>query len=167
MEVIQPGNRSDRWFERWMVWNRDAPENRIWRVTYGKVSAASTSRATADDLSTTTDQLAKSLREIRDFSQEHECDMFTQYFNEALDTLDSGGRNLHGYHQDLAPEGFLSPQANMILDACQRCWVFGAMGSWNDMVFEGEDQKNYEDVSERAFQTIINAIVSATNTTLS
>src|SRR5207302_6452796 len=30
---------TDYWMARWEVWNRDAPEQRIWRVTYGLVAS--------------------------------------------------------------------------------------------------------------------------------
>jgi len=71
-----------------------------------------------------------------------------------LDTIETKGRNRHGYHQDLAPTGFLSEEAAVLLDACQTAWVFGGMGSWNDLWFEGEDQGIYERVSERLFEAV-------------
>ena len=63
------------------------------------------------------------------------------------------------------PAEVCSIEANAILDACQSCWVFAGMGSWNDMGFDGDDQKIYEEVSERLFQSATGAIVAATNST--
>jgi hypothetical protein len=50
-----------------------------------------------------------------------------------------------------------------MLDAAQSAWVFGGMGSWNDMSFDGEEQREYEEVSEQLFTAVNNAICVATN----
>jgi hypothetical protein len=163
MEVLLPKNRSEFWVARWEVWNQNAPEQRIWRVIYGRVSEGVTRNSTPNDLQSTSTRLAQALGEIHSFSVKQDCGGFAQFFADALDTLGSGGKNLHGYHKDLAPAGLLSDQARTILDACQRAWVFGAMGSWNDMGFDGEDQKEYERVSEQLFQTLNQAISVAAN----
>ncbi len=129
MEVLFPNNRSEYWVARWEVWNQNAPGNRIWRVTYGRVSAGATSEFSPPELADVAQKLEKSLKEIHAFSKKHDCSGFTKWFEDALDTLESEGRNLHGYHKDLAPEGFMSKEAVSILHACQKSWVFGGMGS--------------------------------------
>ncbi len=53
-----------------------------------------------------------------------------------------------------------------MLAACQKAWVFGGMGSWNDMGFDGEDQKDYVRLSEALFQALNAAIVAAANASL-
>jgi len=109
--------------------------------------------------------LEQSLQEVRAFSAKVKTDWFTKCFDDALDTLASKGSSRHGYHQDIAPKGFLTSESAMLLDACQKAWVFGGMGSWNDLGFEGEDQKTYERVSERLFQTVNAAIEQAATST--
>jgi hypothetical protein len=163
MEVLLPKNRSEFWIARWEVWNENAPEQRIWRVTYGRVSEGTTAKSKANETQDTVTRLTQALREIHSFSAKQDCGGFTQCFADALETLDSGEKNLHGYHRDLAPTGHLSDQALSILDACQKAWVFGGMGSWNDMGFDGEDQKEYERVSEQLFQTVNQATSEAAN----
>lgn len=56
-------------------------------------------------------------------------------------------------------------EAATLLDACQKAWVFGCMGSWNDMGFDGENQKTYDRVSERLFQAVNVAIEQAATST--
>ncbi len=163
MEVLLPKNRSEFWVARWEVWNQNAPEQRIWRVTYGRVCDGATTQSKPDDLQSTATRLTQALREVHSFSTRQDCGGFTQCFADAFDTLDSGGTNLHGYHKDLAPTGYLPDQARTILDACQKAWVFGGMGSWNDMGFDGETQKEYERVSEQLFQAVNQAISQAAN----
>lgn len=163
MEVLLPRDRSEYWIARWEVWDQNAPEQRIWRVTYGRVSGGATTKFKPDDLQSTTTRLSAALRDIHAFSVKQDCGGFSQCFADALDTLVSGGKNLHGYHKDLAPSDHLSIQAQAILDACQKAWVFGGMGSWNDMGFDGDDQKEYERVSEQLFTVLNQAISEAAN----
>jgi len=163
IEVIFPKNRSEFWTARWEVWNQDAPEQRIWRVTYGRVSKRAPTKSKPSDLQETTMHLTQALREIHSFSMKHDCGWFTQRFADALATLDSDGKNLYGYHKDLAYAGHLPAQAWTILNACQKAWVFGGMGSWNDMGFDGKAQKEYERVSDQLFKILNQAISEAAN----
>lgn len=163
MEVSWPKSRSQFWVARWEVWNQDAPGQKFWRVTYGRVSERATTQADAADRQHTTEGLTEALREIHAFSAKQNIEGFTQCFADALDTLESGGENLHGYHRDLAPTQCLPAAARTTLDACQKAWVFGGMGSWNDMMFDGDDQKEYERVSEQLFREVNQAICESAN----
>jgi hypothetical protein len=165
IESILPKNQSNYWISRWEVGNKNDPNKRIWRVTYGKVWSNSTSRKELIILNDIIVKLTESLTKIHHFSEKQDCGGFTNMFAEALDTLVSKGKNLHGYHKDLAPEGFLSLEALTILDACQTAWVFGGMGSWNDMSFKGDTQKEYDTLSEQLFQTVNEAIAAGANST--
>ncbi len=53
--------------------------------------------------------------------------------------------------------------ASYLLDTCQSAWVFGGMGSWNDMGFEGADQGEYDRVSEQLFAVLNETIQIAAN----
>jgi len=35
-----------------------------------------------------------------------------------------------------------------MLDAIRSAWVFGGMGSWNDLGFEGDAEREYEEVEK-------------------
>ena len=61
--------------------------------------------------------------------------------------------------------GTLPDSTLAILDAAQSGWVFGGMGSWNDMAFHGEVEKEYARVSERLYSAITDAICAAANET--
>jgi hypothetical protein len=154
MEILLPGDTSEQWVARWEVGSRDAPDQRIWRVTYGRVSKGKSNHAKVCELPEAIHALEESLKEVRAFSAKQKLEVFRKRFEEALDTIETKGRNRHGYHQDLAPTGFLLEEAAVLLDACQTAWVFGGMGSWNDLWFEGEDQGIYERVSERLFEAV-------------
>lgn len=67
MEVLRPRNQSAFWLARWAVWNRDAPERRIWRVAYSRVYKATTAQLRLHDFQGTVSGLAQALREIHVF----------------------------------------------------------------------------------------------------
>ncbi len=140
MEALQSGGKAAVWLSRWSVWNQNAPERRIWRVEYGRVSEIPQPTAGGTDLESAVARLRSALAEIHRFSEKHNCGGFTACFARAMETLDSGGAKRHGYHKDLIVNGVVPEMASYLLDACQSAWVFGGMGSWNDMGFEGADQ---------------------------
>lgn len=73
------------------------------------------------------------------------------------------GRNVTGITKDLVLNGVVPELATFLLDACQSAWVFGGMGSWNDMSFEGADQAEYDRLSEELFNTLNETIQTAAN----
>ncbi len=165
LEVEFPRDRRACWFPRWVVGNQDAPDQRIWRVNYGRLIDGHAQVNRLDPLDAVTDRFVAALGEIHAFSESQNCEGFTQCFADALDAIASGGRNVYGYHKDLIPQGFRSGKALAVLDACQRAWVFGGMGSWNDMGFPGVLGEEYERVSEQLYRCLKDAIAVASNET--
>jgi hypothetical protein len=160
------GSSSAVWMARWVVWNQEAPGNRIWRVTYGKVGEGKAlPPPPAGEVRAESTRLRDALARIAPFAREHDCVGFAECFEGALRILE-GEEATDVYHQDLAPTGTLPAQAVAMLAACQKAWVFGGMGSWNDIGFDGDDQKEYERLSETLFQALNAAIVAATNASL-
>jgi hypothetical protein len=151
------------WLSKWEVWNQEAPERRIWRVSYGRVPERRSLSEPFIDLGGAVARLRVALQDIYTFSDKHDCSGFTIRFARAIETLDSRGSTLHGHHQDLAPEGCLPMLARRLLDACQTAWVFGGMGSWNDLGFDGSDRAEYDRVSERLFAALNEAIYTGAN----
>jgi hypothetical protein len=160
---IHQNGRSNVWLSRWEVWNQNAPERRIWRVSYGCVSKTRSGPAQVVDLESLNARFRSALEDIHAFSKKHNCGGFTACFARAIETLDSLGATRSGYHKDLAPAGVLPELAIYLLDACQSAWVFGGMGSWNDMGFDGKDQVEYDRVSEQLFTALNETIQSAAN----
>jgi hypothetical protein len=172
MVVVLPDGRSEKWQEKWEIGNRDAPDKRIWRVTYSGSTFKNLTQRNNINISDIYLKLSESIHNIDNYAKKYDHQWARKPFGEALETLDSRGKILHGYHQDLAPKYFLSDDAFAILDACQTAWVFGGMGSWNDIGFKSKEvtekeleQREYAKVSEGLFQTIGEAIVAAVKST--
>jgi hypothetical protein len=161
LETLHADGDSAFWTADWHVWNHDAPNQRIWRAMYTAGPAAPTRLGDPPDINAQTDTLRKSLTDILAFAEAQQCDPFTGMFRSAISALDGNGSR--GYHKDLAPPGILSEIELRVLDACQLASVFGGMGSWNDMGFEGATQDTYRAVSDRLFATTSASIPMAVN----
>jgi len=162
LAVSYPTGVSDYWLPRWEVWNQQAAKQRIWRVTYGLVARDQTRPPADPDYSHAKAAFEAALTRIHAFSLKHNCDGFTECFARAIQSL-SDESSAHGYYKDLYELGSLTKSAEAMLDAAQSAWVFGGMGSWNDMGFDGEEQQEYEAASDQLFSAINNAICVATN----
>jgi hypothetical protein len=163
MEAVQERAKSAIWLSRWQVWNQNAPERRIWRVDYGRVSEACPRAVGNASLELARNRFRSALAEIHAFSENHGCGGVTACFSRAMETLDSDGVKRHGYYKDLAVDGVVPSLAEGLLDAAQSAWVFGGMGSWNDMGFEGADQAEYDRVSQQLFTVLNDTIQNAAN----
>ena len=161
VEAVGPDGASAYWLGRWEGGNEQAPDRRVWRVTYGEVARQPTPPFSAPDLPACRRRLLDSLEAIRTFAEEYECAGFALAFAEARRTLETPEGGSATADPALAPAGFLSPEAVTLLAACQHAWVFGAMGSWNDLAFDGAAGEEYEKVSEALFQALTAAIANA------
>lgn len=164
MEVFLPDDRSEQWIARWDAGNPKAPDQRVWRVTYGRIAELKATPAKQADLAKVAKELDQALREAREFSKKQKLVGFEKMFANALETLDSKGEKLKSKQKDFPPAGNLPLEAKTLLDACQSAWVFGGMGSWNDLIFKGEEGKEYNRISDHLYNSINQAIESATNT---
>ena len=164
--LIEAGyeNNSDYWEARWEVGNKDAQNKRIWIVTYGRISRNDIKRQfKPDSLVTVSQRLEQNLKEIKGFAERHDIKHFGECFEKGLKCLNSPNPLEFVYHKDLLPSSFQSMELLQILCSCQAAWVFGGMGSWNDMDFDGDEQEVYERVSDALYKTICEAIPAAVN----
>ncbi len=162
IEAVCPGG-SDFWEARWELGDRNHPEQKIWRVTYKRITrdqpTAPVAPARIDDLSRSLEQ---TLREAIAFSSEHGLGHFRQAFESALSALEAQSEpELYG----VAGKGQLPLEASRLLAAAQTAWVFGGMGSWNDLGFEEQEQRRYDAISDDLFRLINSSLVATANLT--
>lgn len=160
IEAICPQG-SDYWEAKWEVGDRNQPDQKIWRVTYGRIAqsqkAAIASAHSIDGLSR---ELGQTLQEAIAFSTRYKLDGFREAFESGYSALMAESEpELNG----IALHGQLPLAASRILAASQAAWVFGGMGSWNDLGFDGEDQLQYETISDNLFRQINSALIAAIN----
>jgi hypothetical protein len=151
------------WSDEWMLTHDRAADHRIWSVVY-RGDPLERNALVDVDLDGAEHKLTAALEAIDDFARRTESG-FRPAFRKALEFLGGEDPAPPSYHDDLAPAGFLSPQAARLLAASQAGWVFGGMGSWNDSYFGGGDATEYDRVSEALFGALQAALVAAANST--
>jgi hypothetical protein len=162
--VARDDGQSEIWRGDWQVWDRDAPKRRIWRVVYRLEETRPSELSIGRTLPIVRAAFRESIEEAKSFSERHTVGAFTKNFSEALDALDDPSADV-GHYRDIALPGQLSDDALALLKASMRAWVFGGMGSWNDMSFEEPARIEYENISDRLFDLTHEAIVVAVNST--
>lgn len=153
----------ESWEASWEVGDQNAPDQRIWRVNYRTVDLplpVDVAHVSNDRLR---QQLSACLRDLEDFSFQQDLQGFAHGFRAARDCLSSDDPLSAVYHRDLAPPDVLDPSAIRLLSACQLAWVFGGMGSWNDLAFNGAVQETYRAVSKRLYDMLTTTICSVVN----
>jgi hypothetical protein len=163
MEASKPDG-SDHWEGRWEIGDRNRADRKIWRVSYGRVAGNQPSSSyKTTDLEKLKAKLGHKLAEIAEFARGHDLGEFASAFESGRSLLTSQEPTKGVYHTDIAPHQFLSRSALQLLGAAQAAWVFGGMGSWNDLGFDGKDRSRYEQVSEDLYQLLNEAMVAAAN----
>jgi hypothetical protein len=155
---------SDIWEAAWRIGDKEDPARKIWDVTYYRVQAG---RAHVPlqtiDLVALRNELNSTLSGIEAFATRQELNYFAGAFRKARDILDSNDPLADTYHSDLVSDPAMSIEARQLLGAAQTAWVFGGMGSWNDVSFDADHQHEYDELSERLFALSIQAVCGAVN----
>jgi hypothetical protein len=151
---------STLWTVRWDVGAPNAPDSRIWDLT-----ATSTPfdhpQPPVSSVEDARSILRSALREIEEFANRSGLDDWSPWFARAEALLDAPAPS-PPYHADMLPSD-ASLQRRQLAAAAVQAWVFGGMGSWNDMgpsdsALPGE----YEQVSRQLYDALLNALSAAT-----
>lgn len=164
--AVAANGRKDVWQASWEVGDQKAAEQRIWRVRYGLIAEQddhALPKLRSVDL--LCDELRRTLAAIAAFAEVHRLEGFAACFNRASRCLSLDDPFAEGAVRDLSPKGLLSLAAQQLLAACQAAWVFGGMGSWNDLAFEGAEQARYEQLSDGLFNLLNEGICISVNST--
>ena len=161
LQVDYPG-KSETWHAAWhFVKHPERYQDSYWNVTYAGVILEDVPQVEKHDLGVMQTRLRQVLVDIEKFARENGEEGWAQVFKDALDRLDAEQTSKVA---DLVPEdsGY-SEQAHRLLLAASGAWVFGGMGSWNDIVFQGEAGTEYERLSASLYDTVVTSVVAATN----
>jgi hypothetical protein len=136
----------------------------IWEVSYRIVSRAGRTELPRPDLAQRSAALRRSLAGAREFTvREPALQVFGGWFDQALALLESDEPSIE-YYPDLLPAVGYSLEARRLVAAAARSWVFGGMGSWNDIGFSDATLLDaYKAVSEDLYTSVIEAFRDGTN----
>ena len=166
VEVMRP-HGSDLWEAQDRVSNKDDPDHRIWSTTYLRTSShVVLPPPNQPPIPEVSKRLLNALEEIHAFANEVRADPFAKLFGDAIADLRSASPPASGYSDDIFRYGAPGLPARRLFAAASAAWVFGGMGSWNDLGFEGKTEVRYIALSDMLFWTLVDAIVAATNSTL-
>ena len=163
LHVASP-DRTEIWLPRWEVTRRDDPDTRIWSVTYSCVARVPGKPSFPEPrLDLITSRLAASLNATHEFASVHDLAFWAGLFQRAADCLDP---SLPVVFPDYIQFVFLDsyPEtAQRLLAAAYTGWVFGGMGSWNDLGFEPDAENDrYNRLSAELYSAVTDAIQQAT-----
>jgi len=151
------------WYPQWTTGSKD--KQKPWLIEYRGLQFSHSHAFPVRDLSQAKNQLAAGILTAQEFALRPEVDMsnFADCFSSALRMLDSS-QPVGAYHPDLLPPEGYSLEARQVLASATRAYVFGGMGSWNDMGFSdpGVNQK-YEEITKELFEAVKIAILMASN----
>lgn len=157
-------SESELWEAFHRIGDRNDPQRRIWKCTHIRQARAGRAELDADaarlQLDGAVARLRKSLVHIETYARDEKYDSFADIFNAATDTLDAG-KPMAGEEDPMAAyTGFNARQA-AVFEACSRAWVFGGMGSWNDL---GGGER-YDRVSQSLYDSLNDCISALANST--
>ncbi len=149
------------WRASWDVGDRDAPNGRIWKVAYHPIRVTfDPQRPTIDDAAATLDATLATAEQFASRSGSQPWDAF--FANARRQSADPTAEP--PYHLDLFPDQGYSEASRRLASMAQAAWVFGGMGSWNDLGFpEPEIQHEYEQISRDLFAAVMLACVASAN----
>ena len=157
--LLATGRTNEVWRAFWEVADLHAPDQRIWRVGYRgatigePVEPPAAGRGRGRRAAARRDRRRRGVRRLRTATAE---------WASVFDTALQGGTDAD---RDLLPAAYPRPRAILCATA-SAAWVFGGMGSWNDLTFQGPLRERYERVSEDLYLAALDALVAATNADL-
>ncbi|MCC8380064.1 hypothetical protein [Xenorhabdus sp. PB30.3] len=161
LEVVN-SNYSDFWKAKW-EWEHD----NTCRVTYVRVQKSifhpQKYIPKIPSLTEMKSEFEMILKEISSFSHKNGYPNFGNCFDRGLKYLSGGpSHDLRG--SEIFPIDYMPEECNQLIYACLSSWVFGGMGSWNDIFFpDPKIQKEYEALSQKLFSSIYTALLVASN----
>lgn len=157
-------NYSNYWVNRWEVTNKDASDNKIWTVKYIMIIKNQDVSNLQIDNQKIKEKLSQTLTDIANFASKKNLKSWVEQFDEAKLTLESFTPERNYFHNDLIPTDEYNLTAKQIIFSAGSAWVFGGMGSWNDLGFDrNEDNETYDRLSEQLYSNINEAIIAGIN----
>jgi hypothetical protein len=157
--------------ERSKVWqgfdrllDRKDPQQKIWANGYLLQGETEAQAFTAAPLAETSAALELVLVEIEQLAKDMDAGNFVHCFANARAALK--GERAPAYYEDIVRYSGLSGAAQSLLAAVSHAWVFGGMGSWNDIGSSGDEiGKRYDRLSAELFSALEDSVAAVANST--
>lgn len=165
--LLATGQSPERWRALWNVGNQDAPDRRIWRITFQGVAEPGALLPPPAPIADVTAALVDAIAAVRDVAAGTGLADWEAFFARAQAIAgtpeDAPASEVPGVPE--LPRGWRSPEARRLLQTARASNAFGAMGSWNDVgVSEADAKERYEHASQGLFVVMLHALVAGANT---
>jgi hypothetical protein len=158
---------SEVWRGWWTVTDPNAPDHRIWRVRYQGVRMDERLMPLRPSLDEASGELRAALLAAWEFALANDLPAWAGIFQHAIELGSSGALPPPQPDEDLLPASAYTTEGRRLVAMASRAWVFGGMGSWNDLVFDDDAvQAGYEETAERLYRAVLHGLVAATNSDL-
>lgn len=161
--LIEPvyGDHSELWegFDR--VGDKNAADKKVWLTAYVLIGEADSAPKVDADIRGASLDLKAALASIEKVARAMPEAPFADAFVSARAALDGKGAPPPEFVRYTA----LKPEAMRLLQAAGAAWVFGAMGSWNDLAPDASLKARYEQTSKDLFVALQRAVIVVANST--
>lgn len=155
-------HRSELWESFQSLGDEADPQQKMWLTTWILQDVVAPLDAEAISLDAAAPTLAGVLPEIAGFARREQLDNFADLFEEAIRLLDGHVDDNLAFSGDLMRYGHVDQHLAATYAAVGHAWVFGGMGSWNDL---GGVPDPYEELSERLFRALCDVVCGVANAT--
>jgi hypothetical protein len=161
IETIYP-KHSDLWISRWNH-NKNLTE-KPWQVTYGKAIEKRPIINQQFDINQIREKLKTCLEKITEFASQETTENWGKIFEKAKETLENEKPESDFYHNDLINSNNYDLENRQLLMSASKAFVFGGMGSWNDMWFDNKEvEEEYNRLSSELYDLMMKSITCAIN----
>lgn len=162
IETVYP-DHSELWegFDR--IGDKNAADKKIWLSAYILLGEAASADAVDTNIKGASIDVRDALLSIEALARELPGQPFADIFKAARATLE--GKDDLAYPLEFLRSAQMKPEAERLLKAAGRGWVFGAMGSWNDVVPDAPLKARYESTSKALFDALSRAVLVSANST--
>ena len=130
-----------------------------WIVTYQAYELDDDSLPRPGDVAASLSRLEEKTAQARDFASRTDQEHWSQSFDEAIRAMRSAEPEM-----PYLPSRGYSSDARRLLAGAAAAWVFGGMGSWNDIWYQEKSlQAEYERVTREVYSAVSEGIVTAAN----
>lgn len=137
------------------------PLRESWDVRYTGISWLRASLLTSPPLDAALARLLSAIETARDFAARIGQRYWVEHFTEILDLDDPAYPAQAG---TLFPTVGYPPEARRVLDVAAATWVFGGIGSWNDLPLEDSPYlETYQEVTATLYHAMMQAFIAAAN----
>jgi hypothetical protein len=151
------------WLANWSFINHEFRQARLWKVAYREHDNTPVIRG-FPNIEIAYRNLENSLLEAENFSEKRNFG-WEKCFGKAIELL----RNpvpVQPFYTDLLPPTFENVKVRQLLAGALQAWVFGGLGSWNDMYITNNSvEQEYQQISKNLHGAVIQSVGAVTNST--